>query len=575
MPVINSVITVTTAFCLISAFITCGLGFFVYAQKPASTVHRLFLAVMLSATYWATGEFFIWQAESLQEVTIWLKFSSFWPITIALASHFILAFTGRLPHDKKKRRIILTACIYAPALILSIIGIFTECLFTAGYDPLAGYIYLPTQNNIICPIEIFYTTFIMLWALYVGFISWRRAVPEKTRRQNRLLFAGIITVVFFGALSGAVLPLFSIHTPNLVFFGLVIFSIIIIYTIQRYGLFTLSPETAVPEIMKTMPDGLILADQNGIIVAANKSATKIFPSLKEPAAGRSVSSLITDEEYLTISNILAEKGEISDFEIRITEKNHRYVSIAGSVVRDRNSIPSGTVLIIRDITHRKASETALRVANDKLSMLSRLTRHDIGNLVTALSGYLSILEGRIKSPEEKHYLSQATVIVDKIMLHLEFSRKYQAIGSKKPQWEKLRQIINSAKESLKQDNIEINVNISDIEMYADPLLEKVVYNLLENAVRHGDKITEITITTEEQKDGSLVLKFEDDGTGIPEEEKEKIFSYGYGRNTGFGLAFARELLSVTGIGITERGLSGKGASFEIQVPPDAWRKTGG
>lgn len=572
MPVISTLITVTASFCLISAFITCGLGFFVYAQKTSSKVHRLFLAVMLSATYWATGEFFIWQAESLQGVTFWLKFSSFWPITIALSSHFILEFTGRLPEGKTKSRIILIAGIYAPAVILSIIGIFTESLFTAAFDPVAGYIYLPTRNNIICPIEIFYTMAIMLWALYVGFISWRCPETEKKHRQNRLLFAGIITVVFFGALSGAVLPLFSIHTPNLVFFGLVIFSVIIACAIQRYGLFTLSPETAVPEIMKTMPDGLILADQNGIIVAANESATKIFPALKEPDAGRSVSSLIGDEEYLTVRDILAELGEISDFEVRITEKTQQYVSIAGSSVRDRNSTPSGTVFIIRDITQRKASETALRVSNDKLSMLSRLTRHDIGNLVTALSGYLSILDGRIKSPEEKHYLSQATVIVDRIIEHLEFSRSYQAIGSKKPQWEKLRYAIHSAEESLKEDNIQININISDIEIYADQLLVKVVYNLFENAVRHGGKITEITITTEEQKDGSMILKFEDDGAGIPEEEKEKIFSYGYGRNTGFGLAFAREILSVTGIGITERGSLGEGASFEIQVPAYVWRK---
>lgn len=570
-PIISGII-LDGGFCLISAFITCSLAFFVLAQKPSSMVHRLFFAVMVSAAYWATGEFFIWQAGSLEGVTFWLKFSSFWPLTIAFGSHFILEFTGTFPDDIKRRGIL--ACIYLIAIVLSLVGLFTDCLYIAGFYPGTGYLYLPA-DSILCRAEVVYTAFIMLWSFAVGFISWRYTEPGIRHSQNGLLFTGIIIVVFFGMLSGIVLPVFHIYIPNLVFIGFVLLSVLTAYAIRHYGLFVLSPETAVPEIMKTMPDGLILIDRKGNIVAANESAGSIFSSLKDSPAGKSAGSLVPDEDCQAIRGAISKKGEISDFEISLPGETDVYISVSGSVVRDINGEPSGAVLIIRDISERKASENALRVANNKLSLLSRLTRHDISNLVTALSGNLALLDEKLKDPEERRYFDRLIEITDLIIKQIEFSRSYQDIGSEKPRWMDPEEQISIAKESLMREDVKIRLEIDPVLIYSDPLLEKVFYNLIENAVRHGEKITEIVISTEKQEDGSLILRVKDDGVGIPDDEKEKIFAYGYGKNTGFGLAFAKELLSVTGIEISENGVFGEGASFEIHIPKKAWKPASG
>jgi len=66
---------------------------------------------------------------------------------------------------------------------------------------------------------------------------------------------------------------------------------------------------------------------------------------------------------------------------------------------------------------------------------------------------------------------------------------------------------------------------------------------------------------------------EDDGVGVPAEEKELIFERGFGKNTGLGLALSREILSITGITITENGEPGRGARFELKVPKGAYRFT--
>ncbi|MDD1725053.1 MAG: ATP-binding protein, partial [Methanospirillum sp.] len=70
------------------------------------------------------------------------------------------------------------------------------------------------------------------------------------------------------------------------------------------------------------------------------------------------------------------------------------------------------------------------------------------------------------------------------------------------------------------------------------------------------------------------LSCTDDGDGIPLEEKDLIFGHGYGKNTGVGLFLTREILSITGLSIRECGEPGKGARFEILVPPGKYRISG-
>ena len=102
------------------------------------------------------------------------------------------------------------------------------------------------------------------------------------------------------------------------------------------------------------------------------------------------------------------------------------------------------------------------------------------------------------------------------------------------------------------------------------MLEKVIYNLVENSVRHGQNLTSIRLTSHEEA-GDLIIWYEDDGGGIVKEEKEKAFEKGFGKNTGLGLFLIREILSITGITITETGEPGVGVRFEIRVPAGRFR----
>jgi len=119
----------------------------------------------------------------------------------------------------------------------------------------------------------------------------------------------------------------------------------------------------------------------------------------------------------------------------------------------------------------------------------------------------------------------------------------------------------------------LEADIAGVEVYADKMLQNVFDNLVDNAVRHNQKVTTIRVFTHESF-GELTIVWEDNGIRIPPDDKEKIFELSYGKHTGQGLFLNREILSITCITITETGVFGKGGRFEIAVPKGAYRSEG-
>jgi len=122
-------------------------------------------------------------------------------------------------------------------------------------------------------------------------------------------------------------------------------------------------------------------------------------------------------------------------------------------------------------------------------------------------------------------------------------------------------------------DVRVDVDPKAPDIFADPLFEKVFYNLIDNALRYGgDQMKTIRVSSQETDTGLTIL-CEDDGVGITTEDKKRLFTRGFGKNTGLGLFLSREILSITGITITENGIPGKGARFEITVPKGMYRFT--
>jgi signal transduction histidine kinase len=224
-------------------------------------------------------------------------------------------------------------------------------------------------------------------------------------------------------------------------------------------------------------------------------------------------------------------------------------------------------------SERLKVEKALADANKKLHLMASITRHDLLNQLTVMREYLELSAANRTRDTESAWanVASATAIVNQTINTVEFTGEYQKIGVKSPVWKSARQLVEESGRYANLGTIRLeNVVPAPVEVYADPLIEKVFFNLIDNAVRYGMKTTTIRFRFIETETGGTII-CEDDGIGIAEGEKEKIFAYEYGMNTGLGLFLAREILTITGITIRETGVPGKGARFEMNCPKEAIR----
>jgi len=279
---------------------------------------------------------------------------------------------------------------------------------------------------------------------------------------------------------------------------------------------------------------------------------------------------------LQIINILLSTYEIAVRKNSELEEAHdRLNSLNEKLQEAVEDLKNTNIELEQENVERRRVEKALADANKKLQLMTTITRHDLLNQLTALREYVELGEIiKDKEPEKAwSHINSAAKVLGQVINTVRFTGEYQKIGVKSPVWQEIRALVNKS-----QENSSLNVSLENdipggVEIYADPLIERVFTNLIGNAVRYGGKITTIKFGLNEEGDAWHIL-CEDDGIGIPADEKEKIFTYEYGINTGLGLFLSREILAITGITIQETGEPGRGACFEIICPPGSIRRAG-
>ncbi|MDE4907764.1 response regulator [Methanogenium marinum] len=197
--------------------------------------------------------------------------------------------------------------------------------------------------------------------------------------------------------------------------------------------------------------------------------------------------------------------------------------------------------------------------------------HDREALRTSEMKFRSMLENMQPDTSSNTYFQEIATAAEHISSMIEFTKEYERIGVNAPTWQDCRTLVDTAAKQAPLGEVMVKNDLpADATVFADPLIARVFYNLMDNAVRYGGKITTIQFLAEE-RNGNLILVCEDNGHGIIPEEKEKIFERGFGKNTGMGLFLTREILSITGITTHETGEPGNGARFEITVPHGAYQ----
>jgi len=228
--------------------------------------------------------------------------------------------------------------------------------------------------------------------------------------------------------------------------------------------------------------------------------------------------------------------------------------------------------LCRDISDRKRTNTALQQARNKLALLNAVTFQDIQTAAFSLAAYQELVKAAPIDQKARSYIEKQEVFLKKMVDTLDFAKNYQEMGIHPPRWQNVRQVFLFAISHLDFLHMKQNINLANLEIFADPLFEKALFNIMQNVLEHGSRATEVTLFFVEHPE-NLVLVIEDNGVGIPPEEKNMIFDRGYGKGSGLGLFLVREVLSITGMSIRETGTSGQGTRYEIMVPKGAYRNS--
>ncbi|MEI7432877.1 MAG: PAS domain S-box protein [Methanomicrobiales archaeon] len=242
---------------------------------------------------------------------------------------------------------------------------------------------------------------------------------------------------------------------------------------------------------------------------------------------------------------------------------------------DPSDLSVGVTFTALDITDRKLAEDTLLKVNQKLNVLSQLTRRELTNEIFVLNSYLELAIQEARGQEgiivNIQKCEQAARSINEIA---EFTRDYQDLGAKPPAWQNVKMTLLFGLSHVSMGNVLHSIEMENLEIFADPLLEKASQGLFENSLAHGGNVTQIRVWHRTTPEG-VVLFFEDDGIGVPHEKKERIFLHREGTGTMVrGLFFTREILSITGLTIRETGEPGKGARFEVTVPNGMYRYSG-
>ena len=330
-------------------------------------------------------------------------------------------------------------------------------------------------------------------------------------------------------------------------------------------------------IFQETPDPTIIIGQDMQIIEVNQGFERIFGSDDHQIMG----TKLDDTSFINLSSRIKSLDHTDMAKKSAVREEMTFFNQSGAPFIAEVTISSITIqgkpcqiVQIHDIDEIRRAHDAVAQVNHKLKILSSITRHDILNRVMVTLFYSEELKNAVTDLKQQKQAEAIFISSGEIRDLISFTGQYQDLGAEAPGWQQIDKILKLREITGLLKGVTLTSDLGPLQIYADLMLEKVIYNLVENSVRHGQNLARIRLTSYEEA-GDLIIWYEDDGGGIVKKEKEKAFEKGFGKNTGLGLFLIREILSITGITIIETGEPGVGVRFEIRVPAGKFRKTEG
>jgi hypothetical protein len=333
-----------------------------------------------------------------------------------------------------------------------------------------------------------------------------------------------------------------------------------------FELFSMVP-FGLDRVMNTTRSIVFILDDKDMVLYQNAAADSLVGMKAD--GKHHITDLLTSFPPVLLHGNKAVPREEEDVHLLLPG---RFFDVTVLLILDHSGMISGKTVMLREMTAQRAAEADARMANYKLDLMNSITRHDVMNQLTILEGNLMLASMKTDPTAVQGHISTCYTAAMNIQRQMDFARQYQDIDKRVPMWQDVGERMREMSSGMDLRGTRLDINVRSIEVLADPLLDKVLYNLIDNSLAHGGQVTVLTLASRETEHG-LELVYTDDGAGIPAHMKAKLFTKGFGTNNGLGLYLSREILAHSQMTITEEGRPGRGARFVIRVPSGRYRKT--
>ena len=542
--------------------VTVSLGYVTvrYRSEPGSFP---LLAMLVAIFVWQVSDIMAARSPGLQQSLFWGNVVyTIVPVLVTAFFVFVLVYTGRDEYVTPK-----TIGLLAVEPV-----VFVAAVWTNGFHGLflsnprvteATYWGVDFAHGPVFYAHIVYAYVLVLVAL---------ALLVRLLTEHQTLYPRQVYAVIAGGLAPFVADLLyqlGILPVDLTPVAFTLTAAALAAALFRYKLLSASPATQ-QSIAENIRDGLFVLDGDGEFVEINSVAREQLGLADEPVVGKPASAVLehVPEFYDAVTAAAAADSQ----EVRVDHGDGtRFYRIQVTVLRDHRDEVIGRQYLISDLTDLKYHETELKRQNEQLEQFATVVSHDLRNPLNVASGRaeLALDTGDLEHVETVvDALDRMERIVSDV---LELARDGKTIDDPEPV--SLDGVARAAWAQVDTGESELTVE-SDCTLRADrDRFQRLLENLLRNAVEHNETAVTVTVGTRSNGDGFYVA---DDGQGIPPDKREQVFEHGYSEQdggTGFGLAIVRSIAEAHGWTVTAVDGEG-GARFEFTtVHPGVERVT--
>jgi signal transduction histidine kinase len=566
-----------------SALCAAVLAIAVFGRDPSSRANRLVSWLLVAAAFWSTCEA-SWNVPSDPQLALQIaRCSTIGPLMVgALAFRLSLVLEPRLAHFERWIPFAYAACAASIAASVATPMVVSDMLATDfGWVPQLGsgvpIVYMASMS--------FPAAAAWSWIRLEGRTtgSWQTGIPNQPWGQ---LAVGLPLVT--ASMTDFLLPFFEIYVPRLGVGSLVAWGGITWWSATRLRNQPLSPHEFAREILATLPDGVVVLRDGGVVREANETFGELAGCPARELVGRPIAELLSAPP----------ESEGTEFECDLirADGERTPVSFSNALLHDERSSPIGSVLVVRDLREMESLRNRL-VTSGRLAAVGQLAAgiaHEINNPISFVRSNMGLL---LQHWEEIHSELQKTRRADP--LKSVFKEGEELIHETFEGVDRVASIVRdvgglrSSSDTSPMDSADPNAlldsavrvtapqlrgRVEVVRDYADaPLvrcrgqeLMQVFLNLLLNASHALPDGGTIRLSTE-ARGGRVIVSVSDNGSGIEPENADRIFEPFFttkpvGVGTGLGLSISKQIIDRHDGKILVSSEAGVGTRFEIILP---------